>query len=419
MSRIDDLIAEHCPDGVAYRQLSDLASTVPGLTGKTKADFSDGNARFASYKNIFANPSLDLNAPDFVKVKEGERQNSIQLGDILITGSSESLDEVGLSSVVTSSPSESIYLNSFCFIVRPDQNDILDPDFTKHLFRSESIRKQIRSTASGVTRINISKPRFMKVRIPVPPLEVQRAIVEILDTFSMLEAELEAERLARIQQYLYYQSQVFTSLVREGAELVPLKDIGVWSGGGTPSKSRSEFWKNGSIPWVSPKDMGVIAITQTQDYITQEAVVGSSTKVISPDSVALVSRSSILEHTLPVAYLPIKVAINQDLKAVTPREGISARYVFHALRSSRAEILRTVKRTGGSVASLDSKKLWQFEIPVPSPEQQEQVMLLLDKFDALVNDLSVGLPAELTARRQQYEYYRDKLLTFKKLEVGS
>ena len=120
MSRIDELIAEHCPDGVEYRQLSELATTVSGLTGKTKADFSDGNARFVSYRNIFANPSVDLHAPDFVKVKEGERQNSVQLGDILITGSSESLEEVGMSSVVTSEPLEPMYLNSFCFIIRPN-----------------------------------------------------------------------------------------------------------------------------------------------------------------------------------------------------------------------------------------------------------------------------------------------------------
>ena len=210
MSNIDALIKQLCPDGVDFKQLSDLAVTVSGLTGKTKADFSDGNARFASYRNIFANPSLDLEAPDFVKVKDGERQNSVQLGDILITGSSESLDEVGMSSVVTSEPSEPIYMNSFCFIVRLSQRDMLDPDFAKHLFRSESIRKQIRGSANGVTRINVSKTRFMRIRIPVPPLEVQREIVRVLDQFTQLEAELEAELEARRRQYEHYRNQLLT-----------------------------------------------------------------------------------------------------------------------------------------------------------------------------------------------------------------
>lgn len=141
MSRLAELVAEHCPNGVEYKQLSELATTVPGLSGKSKADFHDGNARFASYRNIFANPALDLEAPDFVKVKEGEQQNSVQRGDILFTGSSESFDEVGMSSVVTAEPSEPIYVNSFCFIVRPNRSDSLEPEFAKHLFRSESIRK--------------------------------------------------------------------------------------------------------------------------------------------------------------------------------------------------------------------------------------------------------------------------------------
>jgi type I restriction enzyme S subunit len=106
------------------------------------------------------------------------------------------------------------------------------------------------------------------------------------------------------------------------------------------------------------------------------------------------------------------------MKAVIAGSGILPKYLFHTLRALSSDLLRTVRRTGGSVASLDSSKLWDFKIPVPEPEEQERIASILDKFDTLVNDIVVGLPAELTARRKQYEYYRAKLLTFKEYAKG-
>lgn len=97
MSRIEALIAEFCPEGVDFKTLDELGSTYGGLTGKTKTDFSNGNARFVSYKNIFNNLAVDLLANDVVRVASGENQNLVQLGDILFTGSSETPDEVGMS----------------------------------------------------------------------------------------------------------------------------------------------------------------------------------------------------------------------------------------------------------------------------------------------------------------------------------
>ncbi|HMW19330.1 MAG TPA: restriction endonuclease subunit S, partial [Accumulibacter sp.] len=190
MSKIDRLIAELCPKGVEFKPLEELGATYGGLTGKSKVDFSAGNARFVSYKNIFNNLAVDLEANDFVRVGVGESQNFLALGDVIFTGSSETPDEVGMSSVVAAKPSEAIYLNSFCFGYRFNDDALLLPGFSKYIFRSDVVRQQIVLSASGVTRFNISKKRFLKTRIPVPPLEVQREIVKVLDTFTELEAEL-------------------------------------------------------------------------------------------------------------------------------------------------------------------------------------------------------------------------------------
>lgn len=88
-------------------------------------------------------------------------------------------------------------------------------------------------------------------------------------------------------------------------------------------------------------------------------------------------------------------------------------YIAHLLRLQGPDILRAARKTGGSVASIDSGKLFSFRIPIPPLEEQARIVAILDKFDALVNDISIGLPAEINARRQQYEHYRNRLLTFK------
>ncbi len=210
MSRLKELIDRLCPNGVEFKSLGDLGYFFGGLTGKSKDDFKNGNAKFITYVNIYSNPALNIDIQDFVRVEGNEKQNRIQKGDILFTGSSETPNECGFTSVVTSEITEPIYLNSFCFGLRLNDISLFNLDFLKHLFRSDDLRKQIGKTASGVTRFNVSKARLSKVIIPVPPIEVQEEIARILDTFSTLAAELQAELQARKEQYGYYRNLLLT-----------------------------------------------------------------------------------------------------------------------------------------------------------------------------------------------------------------
>ena len=150
MSRLDELILELCPNGVEYKQLKDLGVFYGGLTGKSKDDFENGNKIFITYKNVYSNPSLDLHPAERVKIGETENQRTLKYGDVIFTGSSETPDECGISSVVTEIPQDDLYLNSFCFIFRFDDLNGIYPPFMKHLFRSSSIRKQIGRTANGI-----------------------------------------------------------------------------------------------------------------------------------------------------------------------------------------------------------------------------------------------------------------------------
>ncbi|MFB9775051.1 restriction endonuclease subunit S [Brevibacterium otitidis] len=194
--------------------MGEFGSLFGGLTGKSKADFTGGNARFASYRNVFSNISLDTEVGDSVWIREGERQRALAYGDVVFTGSSESRDEVGMSSVVTSHLAEPMYLNSFCIGFRQVGPQLLNPDFAKHLFRSSVMRKQIIKTANGVTRFNISKQQLEKVQVPIVELEEQLRIAGILDEFEELVNDLRfglpAELAARRKQYEYYRDKLLT-----------------------------------------------------------------------------------------------------------------------------------------------------------------------------------------------------------------
>ena len=214
MSEIKKLIERLCPDGVEYKKLGELGTFYGGLTGKSKKDFGNGNAKFITYMNVYSNPALDLSVTDTVQIAEGEKQNKVQYKDILFTGSSETPEESGMTSVITKEIQEDFYLNSFCFGLRLFNSELFNADFLKHYFRSHEARKAIARTASGVTRFNVSKAKLANFEIPVPPIEVQSKIVEYLDNFTELEAELkaqlEAELEARKKQYEYYRNQLLT-----------------------------------------------------------------------------------------------------------------------------------------------------------------------------------------------------------------
>lgn len=210
MTSLEELIQKHCPNGVEFKPLGELGSFYGGLSGKSKEDFVDGNAKFITYMNVFSNISLKLDVSDTVRINEKEKQNTVQYGDVLFTGSSETPDECGMSSVLTEKTDEKLYLNSFSFGFRFDDPNIMFPGFSKYLFRSEALRKQIKRTASGVTRFNVSKKKMESVMIPIPPMEVQVEIAKILDDFTELMDSLQKELELRTKQYEYYRDNLLS-----------------------------------------------------------------------------------------------------------------------------------------------------------------------------------------------------------------
>ena len=199
---------------IEWKTLGEIAELYSGLSGKTKEHFQKGNAPYVTYKNIFDNLAVDSSILEMVSIGADERQHAVKYGDVLITGSSENIEEVGMSSVVTFHPEKKIYLNSFSFGIRFHSAVQLSPEFTKYLFRSELLRKQIMKTASGVTRFNVSKKKFSGITLPIPPLSEQRRIVDILDRFDTLTNSisegLPKEIALRRKQYAYYRDALLS-----------------------------------------------------------------------------------------------------------------------------------------------------------------------------------------------------------------
>ncbi len=420
MSKLEKLIQQYCPDGVEWKPLGELGDFYSGLSGKTKSDFTGGNEKFITYVNVFNNPSLKTDVPEKVKIAEGERQNTIQYGDILFTGSSETPDECGMSSVLTHKTEEKLYLNSFCFGFRFYNLSDKCPSFMKYLFRSTNIRKAICKTANGVTRYNISKKEFAKIEIPMIPLPVQEEIVRVLDAFTELQAELQAELQKRKQQYNFYRDNLlnFKNINRGGQEIkwMRLKDVATqWYRG---AGIKREEVSNEGMPCIRYGEIHTSYNIWFKDCISHTDETKQATKkyaeygdilfAITSEDIPLVGNS--------VAYLgKEKIMVGGDI--VVMKHHQDPRYMAYALSTSDAIKQKGKGKVKSKVVHTNVPSLQEIVIPIPPMEEQQRIADILDRFDTLTNDLTSGLPAEIEKRRQQYEFYRDKLLTFKRKEA--
>lgn len=393
MNKLEQLINDLCPEGVEYKTLGELGAFYSGLSGKSKDDFSNGNAKFITYMNVFSNLSLKIDVDDKVKIGENENQNTIQYGDILFTGSSETPEECGMSSVLTSITDENLYLNSFCFGFRFYDKKLMLPEFSKYVFRSSEIRKQIKRTASGVTRFNVSKKKMEKVTIPLLPIPIQEEIVRILDKFT--------ELTARKQQYEYYRDNLF--VFSDNVLYKPLQEI---ADIGTGSSNTNEELEIGEYPF----------FVRSQEVRRKDSYEFDETAIItSGDGVGVGKIFHYIEGKYALHQRAYRIHINTD--------DVIPKYYFYYMKSA---FLSYIEKNSfhSSVTSIRRPMLNNFPVPIPYPEnkekslaEQQRIVDILDRFDKLCNDISDGLPAEIEARQKQYEYYRDKLLTFKKKEA--
>lgn len=382
---------------VEWKTIGEVSEIYGGLTGKSKVDFENGNAYYIPYKNIFSNIDVDFENLESVKISASENQHKVKYGDVLFTGSSEIAEEAGMSSSVTIKFDSTVYLNSFSFGVRFNDDIQLIPEFSKYLFRSRLMRTEIVKTANGVTRFNVSKARFKKILIPIPPLRVQEEIVRILDTFTELTAELTAELAARKKQYTYYRDKLLT--FEEGE--VEWKALGELAENHDSMRKpiTSGLREIGDIPYYGAS--GIV------DYV-KDFIFDGDYLLVSEDGANLLARRT------PIAFsISGKSWVNNHAHVLKFNTYAERKYIECYLNS----IDLTPYISGAAQPKLNQRNLNAIQIPNPSLEDKERIVSILDKFETLTTSIQEGLPREIELRQKQYEYYRNMLLSFPKEEV--
>ena len=416
MSRLTELIEELCPDGVEYRLLGENADLQRG-SGMPKKLFIDEGIPAIHYGHIFTKYGIHTkSAAAYLAPEDADKLTRVYPGDLVVANTSENLEDVG-KGVVWLGDVEGV-TGGHATVVRSLAADTV---FLSYYLRTEDFALKKRKYAQGTKVIELSAANLSKIDIPVPPLEVQREIVRILDQFTTLEAELEteleAELEARRTQYEHYRNHLlsYESLAARGqVEMVKLGDIATRVVTGvTPQASNSRYYQDGSNPWIRTQDVDFNRISAASEFVTDNAIDDLPLKWVKANSVIVAISGASAGRS---AILGIDAVTNQhccNLEIDSNRADY--RYVYYSLAARYTE-LRGLGR--GARGDLNVSIIKSFEIPVPSMEEQRRIADLLDHFDALVNDISSDLPAEIAARRAQYEHYRDRLLSFPEKSIA-
>ncbi len=288
----------------------------------------------------------------------------------------------------------------------------------------------------------LNKADIENFLIPIPPLEIQQEIVKILDAFTELNTELNTELKARKKQYEYYQNMLLDfkdihlnhkdakmsaktypkrlktllqTLAPKGVEFKTLEEVFEIKNGYTPSKNNPEFWKNGTIPWFRMEDIrenGRILKDSIQ-HITPKALKGK--KLFPKNSIIISTTATIGEHAL----LIVDSLANQQFTFLSKKANcnlaLDMKFFFYQCFLLGEWCKKNTNVSG--FASVDMTAFKKYKFPIPPLEIQQEIVKILDQFSILTTDLLAGIPAEIKARKKQYEYYREKLLTFKPLKA--
>ena len=407
MSKLEELMAELCPDGVPFRTTGECVKPISNIKWSCSNDAEYQYIGLTSVNrdthNIGETQTICAdNAPS-------RAQQIVYAQDILLGTTRPLLRRF---CVVPNEYSSQMCSTGFC-VLRADENIVLHR-WLYHQISTSKFFDCVEKHQKGASYPAISDKDVKKFRIPIPPLSVQREIVRILDNFAELteglNRELTAELTARKKQYAYYRDKLLTPRTdyRHGKIIDMLKQPITDGPHTTP-----ELMEDG-IPFLSVEAVfdGKIHFEKRRGNITPEfdAECCKKYKPQKHDIFMVKSGST----TGKVGYVDTDERFNiwSPLAAMRVNSENSSRYLFHLLQSKMVQQQVVAKASHGSQPNLSMRALEQFDVVIPPLDIQLRLADVLDNFDAICTDLSSGLPAEIEARQKQYEYYRDKLLSF-------
>ena len=396
MSKLNELIQTLCPNGVPFVELGTIAK---GEKERNKGEHC--NLAYSITKGGLVKTS------DYFKEATVTSEDTSGYKIVRKNWFVYSPSRIDVGSINYLREEEMVIVSPLNVVFSISEDKIL-PQYLLYFLQSRFGTWQIltkREGIEGTGRKLLPFERFATIIVPLPPLEIQREVIKILDVFQNLASELTAELTARKKQYELYRN----SLLNENKKtpLVTLKEVVKRScSGATPAKGNPEYYDGGTIPWLRTQDVRFNEIYKIDSFITEEAVKKTTAKWIPPNCVIVAISGASAGRC---AINKIATTTNQHcLNMEIDPEKALYKYVFYCICDRYEDLL---SRKQGARGDLNSTLILSISIPLPSLEEQIRIVSLLDQFDALCNDL----PAEIEARQKQYEYYRDKLLTFKEV----
>ncbi|WP_412097397.1 restriction endonuclease subunit S [Campylobacter lari] len=390
MSKIEKLLEELCPNGVEFKSLGEVCEVVKG---------QQLNKNLLLENGLYPVMNGGINPSGYWDTYNKNAQTII-------------ISQGGASAGYVNFMQTPFWAGAHCYTIEKIV-EFLNYKFIYYFLKNNQNNLIKLQYGAGIPALN--KIDIQTLQIPIPPLEVQEEIVKILDTFTKLEAELEAELEARRRQYEYYRNKLlsFEYLDKNGGgyELKMLGEVGNFTrGSGLQKKDLSDF----GIPCIHYGQIHTYYNNYT--YTTKSFVDFESAKKLKKakkgDLIIAGASENIEDICKAIVYLgENNVCISGDSFAFS--HSLNPKYVGYVFQSERFIEYKKKYAQGTKVMRLSIERLKQFQIPIPPLATQEKIVSILDKFHTLTTDLQSGIPAEIKARKKQYEYYRNKLLTFK------
>ena len=397
MNQIEELLYLSCPNGVPHVRLDSIAQI--SNRGVNKVDTpGESDVFLLNYMDVYRNRELSAAQVSSTTTATSSQviECNLQVGDILITPTSETRDDIAHAAVVTSPMLNTVYSYHLMRlrILNPSE---VEPKFLAYQFRSPQIQAQIVNFSNGITRFGLTKPKWESILIQLPPIKVQREIIRILDKFTELDAGLVAElevRELQIQHYARAMTEIFPKHELRTLKLSEFAEIG------TGSRNTQDAIEGAKYPFYV-RSQTPLSIDQFE--FDEQAVLTAG------DGVGVGK----VFH-----FANGKYSLHQRAYRVKPDESIvDPKFLYYYMKNNFGLYLESTA-VHASVTSLRRPMFEKFEVTFPSIASQHKIVYFLDLIEAYIGDQGFGLIGEINLRRKQYEYYRSKLLTFKELDVA-
>lgn len=399
MKNLETLINELCPEGVEFVKLVKYATVQYGYPFDSKL-FSE-DEKFIPLIRI----------RDVLPAKPSTYYSGEYLKEYIVTKGDMLVGMDGNFNMEKWNNRDGLLNQRVCKIYTKDETILLD-GFLYHYLRP--LFKKIENSIQGSTVKHLSAKVINKIEIPLPPIEVQTEIVHILDKFTSLEAELEAELDCRKRQYEYYREKLlsFDNVGGQEVEWKKMSEVGTFIRGNGLQKK--DFTEKG-VGCIHYGQIYTRLSTFTDKTLTccSEELAKKLTPVHPGDLIIACTSENVEDVCKSVAWLGKEDIVTGGHACVFSHHE-NPKYIAYLMQTENFFQQKKKYARGVKVIDIKISDLEKIKLPIPSLEEQQRIVSILDRFESLTTSLQSGLPAEISARRQQYEYYRDKLLTFKR-----